>query len=67
MLAAWSNQDFWRSAHIAAGSGAGAWGDGTEVDSEVLFASWSGCLGSFGRAEVNVGFVACVLGVSNDL
>lgn len=32
VFAAWSDQDFWRSAHIVAGSGAVAWGDGTEVD-----------------------------------
>ena len=32
IFAAWSDQDFWRSAHIVAGSGAVAWGDGTEVD-----------------------------------
>ncbi|MCY3651019.1 MAG: DUF2442 domain-containing protein [Acidimicrobiaceae bacterium] len=28
----WSNQDFWRSAHIVADSGAVAWGDGSEID-----------------------------------
>ena len=32
VFAAWSDQHFWRSAHIVAGSGAVAWGDGTEVD-----------------------------------
>ena len=28
----WSNQDFWRSGHIVANSGAVAWGDGSEID-----------------------------------
>ena len=28
----WSDEDFWRSAHIVADSGAVAWGDGSEVD-----------------------------------
>ena len=32
VFAAWTDQDFWRSAHIVADSGAVAWGDGTEVD-----------------------------------
>ena len=32
VFAAWADQDFWRSAHIVADSGAVAWGDGTEVD-----------------------------------
>ena len=32
IFAAWSDPDFWRSAHIVAESGAVAWGDGTEVD-----------------------------------
>ncbi|WP_419846887.1 hypothetical protein [Candidatus Poriferisocius sp.] len=31
-----SDQDFWRSAHIVADSGAVAWGDGTEVDAYPL-------------------------------
>ena len=32
MFAAWTDPDFWRSAHIVADSGAVAWGDGTKVD-----------------------------------
>ncbi len=32
VFAAWTDHDFWRSAHIVADSGAVAWGDGTEVD-----------------------------------
>ena len=28
----WSDQDFWRSAHVVADSSAVAWGDGSEVD-----------------------------------
>lgn len=32
VFSAWTDQDFWRSAHIVADSGAVAWGDGTEVD-----------------------------------
>ena len=32
IFAAWSDPDFWRSAHIVADSGAVAWGDGTKVD-----------------------------------
>ncbi|MCY4665076.1 MAG: DUF2442 domain-containing protein [Acidimicrobiaceae bacterium] len=28
----WSDEDFWRSAHIVTDSGAVAWGDGSEVD-----------------------------------
>ena len=28
----WSDEDYWRSAHIASGSGAVAWGDDSEVD-----------------------------------
>lgn len=32
IFAAWTDLDFWRSAHIVADSGAVAWGDGTEVD-----------------------------------
>ena len=32
LFAAWTDPDFWRSAHIVADSGAVAWGDGTEVD-----------------------------------
>ncbi|MDE0615339.1 MAG: DUF2442 domain-containing protein [bacterium] len=32
VFAAWTDLDFWRSAHIVADSGAVAWGDGTEVD-----------------------------------
>lgn len=32
IFAAWTDPDFWRSGHIVAGSGAVAWGDGTEID-----------------------------------
>lgn len=32
VFAAWSDHDFWRSAHIVTDSGAVAWGDGTEID-----------------------------------
>ena len=32
VFAAWTDQDFWRSAHLVADSGAVAWDDGTEVD-----------------------------------
>ena len=32
VFSAWSDEDFWQTAHIVAGSGAVAWGDGTEVD-----------------------------------
>lgn len=32
VFAAWSERDFWRSAHIVETSGAVAWGDGTQVD-----------------------------------
>ena len=32
IFAQWSDQGFWRSAHIVAESGAVAWGDDTEVD-----------------------------------
>ncbi|MCQ3811566.1 MAG: DUF2442 domain-containing protein [Acidimicrobiia bacterium] len=32
IFAAWTDPDFWRSAHIVFESGAVAWGDGTEVD-----------------------------------
>ena len=32
IFGAWSDPDFWRSAHIVADSGAVAWGDSTEVD-----------------------------------
>lgn len=32
IFAQWSDEDFWRSAHIVADSGAVAWGDGSEVD-----------------------------------
>ena len=28
----WSDEGFWRSAHIVADSGAVAWGDGSEID-----------------------------------
>ena len=28
----WSDEDYWRSAHIVTDSGAVAWGDGSEVD-----------------------------------
>lgn len=28
----WSDDEYWRSAHIVAGSGAVTWGDGSEVD-----------------------------------
>ena len=32
IFAQWSDEGFWRSAHIVAGSGAVAWGDGSEID-----------------------------------
>ena len=32
IFAQWSDEGFWRSAHIAADSGAVAWGDGSEID-----------------------------------
>ena len=32
IFAQWSDEGFWRSAHIVTDSGAVAWGDGTEVD-----------------------------------
>ncbi|MXZ53772.1 MAG: DUF2442 domain-containing protein [Acidimicrobiaceae bacterium] len=32
IFARWSDEDFWRSAHIVAESGAVAWGDGSEID-----------------------------------
>ncbi|WP_420618540.1 DUF2442 domain-containing protein [Candidatus Poriferisocius sp.] len=32
VFSAWTDTDFWRSAHIVADSGAVAWGDGTAVD-----------------------------------
>ena len=28
----WFDEDFWRSAHVVADSGAVAWGDGSEID-----------------------------------
>ena len=31
VLAQWSDEGFWRSAHIVADSGAVAWGDGSEI------------------------------------
>ena len=32
IFAKWSDEGFWRSAHIVADSGAVAWGDGSEID-----------------------------------
>lgn len=32
IFARWSDEDFWRSAHIVANAGAVAWGDGSEID-----------------------------------
>ena len=32
IFAQWSDEAFWRSAHIVADSGAVAWGDGSEID-----------------------------------
>ena len=32
LFSAWSDEVYWRSAHIVAETGAVAWGDGTEVD-----------------------------------
>ena len=32
IFARWSDEGFWRSAHIVGDSGAVAWGDGAEVD-----------------------------------
>ena len=32
IFARWSDEGFWRSAHIVADSGAVAWGDGSEID-----------------------------------
>lgn len=32
IFAQWSDEGFWRSAHIVADSGAVAWGDGSELD-----------------------------------
>ena len=32
IFAQWSDEGFWRSAHIVADSGAVAWGDGSEID-----------------------------------
>ena len=32
IFAQWSDENFWRSAHIVADSGAVAWGDGSEID-----------------------------------
>ncbi|MXW98791.1 MAG: DUF2442 domain-containing protein [Acidimicrobiaceae bacterium] len=32
IFAEWSDEGFWRSAHIVAESGAVAWGDGSEID-----------------------------------
>ena len=32
IFSAWSDEDYWRTAHIVSGSGAVAWGDGTEID-----------------------------------
>ena len=32
IYAQWSDEGFWRSAHIVADSGAVAWGDGSEID-----------------------------------
>ena len=32
IFAQWSDEGFWRSAHIVAESGAVAWGDGSEID-----------------------------------
>ena len=32
MFSAWTDEEYWQSAHIVADSGAVAWGDGTEID-----------------------------------
>ena len=32
IFARWSDEGFWRSAHIVAATGAVAWGDGSEID-----------------------------------
>ena len=32
IFSAWSDEDYWHTAHIVSDSGAVAWGDGTEVD-----------------------------------
>lgn len=32
VFSAWSDERYWRSAHIVSDSGAVAWGDGTEID-----------------------------------
>lgn len=32
IFSAWTDEDYWQSAHIVADSGAVAWGDGTEID-----------------------------------
>lgn len=32
IFARWSDEGFWRSAHIVADTGAVAWGDGSEID-----------------------------------
>ena len=32
VFSAWSDEDYWRTAHVVAGSGAVAWGDGAEID-----------------------------------
>ena len=32
IFSAWSDADYWRTAHIVSDSGAVAWGDGSEVD-----------------------------------
>lgn len=32
IFSAWADEDYWRTAHIAAGAGAVAWGDGADID-----------------------------------
>ena len=32
IFSAWTDEDYWQSAHIVADSGAVAWGDGTDID-----------------------------------
>lgn len=32
MFSAWTDEDYWRTAHVVADAGAVAWGDGTDID-----------------------------------
>ena len=32
VFSAWSDEDYWHTAHIVAATGAVAWGDGSEID-----------------------------------